>query len=62
MFKPTKPQLTTLKRLWLRERAMGCHESYRLFRKRAFLAFGDCLMVPLPHIVIGIESDGYAHS
>jgi hypothetical protein len=37
-------------------------ESYRSFRRKVFLAFGDCLMVTLPCITLGIEADGYTHS
>lgn len=59
--RPTKAQLETLKRYWLRlpeEDRM----SYRAFRKTAYTFFGDCLMVPWCGMVVGIETDGYGHT
>ncbi len=35
---------------------------YLPFRRQCFVAFGDCLMVSLPWITLGIETDGYTHS
>jgi len=36
---------------------------WRRFRKRAFLAFGDCtLMIQWQGMTLGIEPDGYTHS
>lgn len=36
---------------------------YRAFRRKCFIAFGDCLMVPNWHgMTVGIETDGYTHT
>ena len=35
---------------------------YRAFRRQAFKAFGDCVMVQMWGMTLGIESDGYTHS
>ena len=64
MYKFTKPQLQTLHRLYVRQLKPTSEKqiSYRQFRRTAFLAFRDCLMVPWCGMVMGIEKDGYAHS
>jgi len=36
--------------------------SYLAFRRTAFIAFGDVLMVPWCGMLLGIETDGYTHS
>jgi hypothetical protein len=35
---------------------------WRAFRKQAFTAFGDCVMVRWQGMTLGIEADGYTHS
>lgn len=37
-------------------------QTYLQFRRTAFLAFGDCVMVPWCGMVLGIETDGHTHS
>lgn len=36
--------------------------SYLQFRRTAFPAFGNCLMVPWCGMILGIEADGSTHS
>jgi len=36
--------------------------SYLNFRRSAYIAFGDCVMVRWLNMTIGIEADGYTHS
>ena len=77
MHKFTKAQLLSLYRVWVSEvaRVESNREhgvtfpgdengvpSYLGFRRRAFLAYGDCLMIPCKGMVLGIETDGYCHS
>ena len=57
---PTKAQQQALLRVYERFNKPG--ESYLQFRRRAQWAFGDYLMVQAAGMVIGIESDGYAHT
>lgn len=59
MHKLTKEQQHALRKLYLR-RDLGM--SYLTFRRSAFIAFGDCLMVPWLGMILGIETDGYTHS
>lgn len=56
---PTKAQQQALLRLYQRFQQS---ESFLKFRRNAFWAFGDCLMVPWAGMLIGIEADGYTHS
>jgi hypothetical protein len=49
-----KPDHPINRREWFRR--------YRKFRRTAFVAFGDCLMVPWAGMTLGIEADGYTHS
>ena len=58
----TKAQRHAIKRLWQRETNDPVRVTYRHLRKTAFVAFGDCLMVPWCGMIIGIETDGYTHS
>lgn len=48
------PEHPINRRDWLRR--------YRAFRRTAWIAFGDCLMVPWAGMMLGIERDGYTHS
>ena len=67
---PTKEQARALARLFERSDPKPAHpvnqrawlRRYRAFRRTAFLAFGDCMMVPWCGMTIGIEADGYTHS
>lgn len=56
---PTKAQQKALRDLYRRYQQSP---SYLQFRRNAFWAFGDCLMVPWAGMIIGIEADGYTHS
>ena len=62
----TKEQRKSLKQLYDRALVYTADGSrpitYREFRKTAFVAFGDCIMVPWCGMVVGIEADGYAHT
>ena len=60
MHKFTKDQLKALKRVYDRDHSVA--KNYRAFRKRASLAFSDCMMVPWKGMYLGIETDGYTHS
>lgn len=60
MWKFTKEQQQAL--LNLCNGQMDKPISYLAFRRSAFLAYGDCMMVPWCGMLIGIEADGYAHS
>lgn len=35
---------------------------YLRFRRKAFIAFGNCVMIPWGSMILGIERDGYTHS
>jgi len=59
---PTKEQQRKLLDLYRRRGRDQSHWSYLRFRRSAFIAFGDCLMVGWCRMIIGIEVDGYAHS
>jgi hypothetical protein len=37
-------------------------KQWRAFRRRAFRAFGDCVMINWAGMILGIETDGYTHS
>ena len=60
----TKAQRKALKRVYDRERGEtpATFQGYLRFRRKAFRAFGNCLMVPFAGMILGIESDGYTHS
>ena len=58
----TKAQLQALKAVWLRPMDSPHGLTYRQFRRTAFPAFHDCLMVPWAGMTLGIETDGYTHS
>lgn len=58
--KPTKAQQQAL--LHMYQRSNSGVSSFLRFRRSAFIAFGDCLMVPWCGMTIGIEKDGYTHS
>ncbi len=67
----TVQQSKALRKLWCRMSADGRGQwgaysdprgAYRAFRKSAFLAFGDCVMIRWCGMTIGIEADGYTHS
>ena len=55
----TKEQQIALKRVYDRS---PLDLTYLQFRRTAFLAFGDCVMVPWCGMILGIERDGYTHS
>lgn len=62
---PTKAQQRALKALYDRHQPRPVNDipiSYLAFRRTAYQAFGDCLMVYWCGMFIGIESDGYTHS
>lgn len=59
--KPTKAQQRALLALYRRNPA-AVVGSYLRFRRNAFFAFGDCLMVQWCGMIVGIETDGYTHS
>jgi len=40
----------------------GKPATYKEFRRTAYVAFGDCVMIPWCNMLIGIEKDGYTHS
>lgn len=56
---PTKAQQRALVELYRRYQQSV---SFLRFRRIAFWAFGDCLMVPWAGMIVGIEQDGYIHS
>jgi hypothetical protein len=67
----TVQQSKALRRLWERLSADGRgqwgayaqpRQAYRAFRKSAFLAFGNVVMIRWCGMVIGIEPDGHTHS
>lgn len=60
----TKAQREAMYRLWLRAIASDKPDprSYLAFRRSIRWAFGNCLMVQLWGMWIGIETDGYTHS
>lgn len=63
MHKITKEQQRALYAVYLRKPERERYfQSYLRFRRTAFLAFGDCLMVPWFGMVLGIEVDGHTHS
>lgn len=71
MTKLTRPQMETLKfkfEQWEQSKNEASifktrpRSSYLAYRRTAFLAFGDCVMVPWCGMVLGIEKDGYCHS
>jgi len=55
----TRLQMEALKKLYDRQ-PLGI--SYLNFRRSAYIAFGDCVMVRWLNMTIGIEADGYTHS
>lgn len=58
----TKAQQRALRRVWLRTGWARKPASYLAFRRSAFVAFGDCVMVPWCGMLLGIEPDGHIHS
>lgn len=56
---PTKLQQRALLTLYQR---FNQSSSFLKFRRNAFWAFGDCLMVPWSGMIVGIEKDGHTHS
>jgi hypothetical protein len=67
----TVHQSKALRKLWNRLSADGRGQwgaysdprgAYKAFRKSAFRAFGNCVMVKWSGMLIGIEADGYTHS
>mgnify|MGYP003148461483 CR=1 FL=1 len=56
----TREQKIALKAVYDRDTTVA--PSYLAFRRTAFLAFGDCVMVPWCGMILGIETDGYTHS
>jgi len=56
---PTKAQQKALLSLYQRFQQSP---SYLKFRRNAFWAYGDVLMVPWAGMYVGIEADGYTHS
>jgi len=56
--KLTKPQQTSLHRVWSRENQ---GKTYLQFRRTVQLGWG-CIMVPWSGMWLGIEPDGYTHS
>ena len=60
MHKLTKAQLEGLKEVYDRDHSVA--PSYLAFRRRAYVWFGDCLMVRWKGMTLGIETDGYTHS
>ena len=60
MTKLTKEQQRACFKKW---QTSGENISYLAFRRRCFIAFKDCLIIPNWHgMYIGVEEDGYAHS
>ena len=58
----TKEQRKALFHIWKRKGWATKPATYRQFRRTAFRAFGDCVMVPFAGMILGIESDGHIHS
>jgi hypothetical protein len=67
----TPQQSKALRKLWQRMSAdsrgqWGAYSdprgAYRAFRKSAFRAFGDVIMIKWCGMLIGIETDGHTHS
>lgn len=65
---PTKEQRCALWRVFCRSYD-GTYENnrtllkrYRQFRREAFFAFGNCLMIRWAGMLIGIETDGHTHT
>jgi len=56
---PTKAQQQALLSLYQRYQQSP---TFLRFRRNAFWAFGNVLMVPWCGMIIGIEPDGYTHS
>lgn len=56
---PTKAQQKALMGLYERYRQSP---TYLRFRRNAFWAFGNVLMVPWCGMIVGIEEDGHVHS
>lgn len=56
---PTKAQQRALLDLYRRYQQSP---SFIKFRRNAFWAFGNVLMVPWSGMIVGIEADGYMHT
>jgi hypothetical protein len=67
MVKTTRAQREALLRIWRRWYPVGVFSypqnapTYREFRKRV-MPGSDCVMVQVPGMWLGIETDGYTHS
>ena len=59
MHKFTKYQLLAFKGIWQRS---GTRLTYLEFRRLAYLAYHDCMMINTGYITLGIETDGHTHS
>ena len=56
----TMQQERALRKIYQRDVTVA--PMYSVFRRRAQMSFGHCVMVPWKGMVIGIETDGYSHT